>query len=153
MTATVQPTVKGNQWRLEGRGAVVVIMLEILFSPVYRAFSPADISLAYKLNVYTDKHYHVNWGDGSSDDYTIADDYEIVSRTLSLGGTTLMTTRTLQLNARHGYQQMGGYTVTFSVVPETGPAWTFHSYPVVVNYDKAYPTYLPGERITISQRQ
>jgi hypothetical protein len=143
MTATVQPVAKGNQWRLEDQGDTYIMMLEIPFSPVYHTFSPADISFSYKLNVYTDKHYRVTWGDGTSNDYTIADDYEIVSRTLSLGDVTLMTTRTLQLNARHVYQQMGVYTVTFSVVPETGSAWVYHSYPVVVNYGKAYPIYLP----------
>ena len=145
LTATIATTVSGEQWRLENNGVTYVILVEQLIHPTeYRSFDPADFTFGYQINIYTDKEYQVGWGDSITNTYTIADDYEIFTSPPSVTGTAAsVTTRTLQLNARHVYRGMGVYTVTFSVVPEGGRTWAFHTYPVVVSYGKTYAVYLP----------
>jgi len=144
LTATVTPLVKGSQWRLDDRYETYTIIANRDIIPGYNSFDPADITLDYAISVYGAKSYQVDWGDGISETYTVADDYEVFSEILPMPWPLdPVTKHVLQLNARHVYWNMGAYTVTFSAVDEAGQPRAYHSYPVVVNYGEINNTYLP----------
>ncbi len=140
LTATVTPLVKGSQWRLDDREETYIIILGRDIGLTYNSFDPADIPLDYELFVFGEKRYQVDWGDGITETYTVANDYEIFLDTLSLAPATRYV---LQLNARHIYRTVGVYTVTFSVVDAAGQPRPFHTYPVVVNYSRIHKIRLP----------
>jgi hypothetical protein len=141
LTATVTPLVEGSQWRLDdGDETYTIIVRRII--PEYGSFDPADVTIDYEISIYGGKSYRVNWGDGTSETYTVADDYNIFSDVL-LPPLDHVSSYVLQLNARHVYGNMGVYTITLSVVGNGGQAREYHSYPVVVNYGKTYDAYLP----------
>jgi Ca2+-binding RTX toxin-like protein len=142
LTATVTPIIKGSQWQLSDQDETYTIITHRSIVPAYNSFGPADITLDYEISVYSDKGYQVDWGDGVTETYTVAGDYNIYSYEMSPPMEDV-TQHVLQLNARHIYGNMGVYTVTFSVVDEAEQARAYHSYPVVVNYGRIYRTHLP----------
>jgi len=139
LTATVTPLVAGSQWRLDDRDQMYTVITSRDVVPTYKSFAPADIVLDYEISVYGDKRYQVDWGDGTTETYTTANDYEVFLDAVSLAP---LTRYVFQLNAQHVYRAVGVYTVTFSSVDAAGQLQPFHSYPVVVN-GKIHKTYLP----------